>query len=491
MPASPKNLKCCIGQGESLLQDPIYGYIPFTSPLEGDPPGSEITERDLIDHPFVQRQRRIHQLQTAWLVYPTAEHTRFTHALGAMHTASIAWAQLKTSFRCACQELPSEEQPPSDNCIEALLRVAGLLHDVGHGPFGHFFDQHFLSRFKDPDGEKLTHERLGAVIIKERLASTIRRLRRTPNGVLRDDEAVDPEQVAFLIVRPKEEEHSEHPRWLYLLRTLFSGLYTVDNMDFVLRDAWLSGLSPRAFDRDRLLRYSFFTPRGLAIHSNGLSTLTQFLTIRAELFRSVYFHRTVRAADIQLARLFEKSSELIFPFGDPRQHLDEYLRLTEWSLLEDVSGWGDSDDDRKQALACEWADFLGRKIRWRRIAERTVNYRQGERGSIFNDLKLFKGLVCSDLQDQGIDSPFDVDIVRHTSRPNDYRPTGSGNFLYDAEKGTEKPLAEEDIYRDIPRYFRICRIYAPDDTSTEVKEAIRKVFCHLVDNHDTDDPTNM
>ena len=490
MPASPKNLKCCIGQGESLLQDPIYGYIPFTSPLEGGPPGSEITERDLIDHPFVQRLRRIHQLQTAWLVYPMAENTRFAHSLGAMHTASIAWAQLKTSFRCACQELPSEEQPPSDNCIEALLRVAGLLHDVGHGPFGHFFDQHFLSRFKDPDGEKLTHERLGAVIIKERLASTIRRLRRTPNGVLRDDEAVDPEQVAFLIVRPKEEEHSEHPRWLHLLRILFSGLYTVDNMDFVLRDAWLSGLSPRAFDRDRLLRYSFFTLQGLAIHSNGLSTLTQFLTIRAELFRSVYFHRTVRAADIQLKRLFEKCSELIFPFGDPTEHLDEYLRLTEWSLLEDVSRWGESDDRRKRAMAGEWADFFGRKIRWRRIAERTVNYRQGERNTALDDSD-FETLLRKKLRGLGIDPPFEVDTVQHISRPNDHQQAGSENILYDAEKRTGKPLAEEDIYRDIPKYYRIRRVYAPDDTSIEVKEAIREAFCELVDAHDTDAPTNM
>ena len=68
-------------------------------------------------------------------------------------------------------------------------------------------------------------------------------------------------------------------------------------MDFVLRDAYMSGYSARAFDLDRLLRYSFFSPAGLTIHSRGVDALVRFMGVRAELFRSVYFHRTVRAID--------------------------------------------------------------------------------------------------------------------------------------------------------------------------------------------------
>lgn len=516
-PEPPKRLKPCIGGGESLLQDPIYGYIPFSSPLPGEPAGAEVTEKDLIDHPFVQRLRRIHQLQTAWLVYPTAEHTRFTHVLGTMHTASIAWAQLKTSFRSACREFPAEEQPPSDDCIEALLRVAALLHDVGHGPFGHFFDEYFLRGYQDSDGEPLTHERLGAVIIKEIMAPLIRGLRRTPNGSLRDGETVDPEQAAFLIVRPKSGEHSGRPRWLILLRTLFSGIYTVDNMDFVLRDAWLSGLSPRAFDRDRLLRYSFFTPRGLAIHSDGLSTLTRFLTIRAELFRSVYFHRTVRAADIQLTKLFKQCADLIFPYGNPCEHLDEYLRLTEWSLQEDVTRWAKARDPRKRALAPAWADFFGRRIRWRRIAERTVSHRSGERANLFNTPNIIKMVILQRLRDFGmdtgvngdgntgadtgtntgtdtdadIDANIEVDIVQHTNRPVDGYEMGNGNILYDPEEKTEKRLSEEDIYRDIPQSYKIARVYAAEGISPEIAAAIRRIVCDLVDGSPADDATNM
>ena len=100
------------------------------------------------------------------------------------------------------------------------------------------------------------------------------------------------------------------PRWLVLLRSLFSGIYTVDNMDFVLRDAYMSGYNTRAFDLERLLHYSFFSPQGLTIHHRGLAALVQFIGVRAELFRAVYFHRTVRAIDLSLGDLFAESKSL-------------------------------------------------------------------------------------------------------------------------------------------------------------------------------------
>ena len=107
-------------------------------------------------------------------------------------------------------------------------------------------------------------------------------------------------------------------------------------MDFVLRDAYMSGYSTRAFDLDRLLHYSEFTPKGLTIHERGLSALVRFISVRAELFRAIYFHRTVRAIDLELQELFLDSKRHLFP-GNPLEHLDEYQRLTEWSLLMEVA----------------------------------------------------------------------------------------------------------------------------------------------------------
>ena len=125
---------------ENLSHDPIHGYIPFTARV----PGDEVSEREIIDHPWVQRLRQIHQLQTAWWVFPTAEHTRFQHVLGVMHLASRVIGPLFPSLVEACSA--QGESVPSRGYIESLLRMAGLLHDVGHGPFGHFFDRIFSGR---------------------------------------------------------------------------------------------------------------------------------------------------------------------------------------------------------------------------------------------------------------------------------------------------------------------------------------------------------
>src|ERR1035438_2480435 len=112
----------------NLIADPLYGYIEITK----DRPG-EASERQLLDTVWLQRLRRVHQLQSAWWVFPSAEHSRFTHLLGAMHLASLFARRVDASLRVAFPDAPSPA------LVEETLRIAGLLHDVGHGPFGHFF----------------------------------------------------------------------------------------------------------------------------------------------------------------------------------------------------------------------------------------------------------------------------------------------------------------------------------------------------------------
>lgn len=461
-------------QNENLIHDPVHGYIPFTSSV-GLPPG-EVAEQQVIDHPWVQRLRQIHQLQTAWWVFPSAEHTRFQHVVGAMHLASRAVDKLYESLRVAQPDVPSRPY------VESLMRMAALLHDVGHGPFGHFFDLHYLADFG------LTHESLGAHIIEHQLGGMLSAIRRNPSGQLGDREQLDPRQVALLIQRPREGAE-EIPGWLRFLRSLLSGLYTVDNMDFVLRDAYMSGYNTRAFDLERLLHYSVFTPMGLTIHERGLSALVCFLSVRAELFRAIYFHRTVRAIDLSLAELFADSRAHLFP-GNPLEHLDEYQRWTEWSLLVRVSEWPRSQDPALKALGLRWRDFMARKIRWKMACERTVFFNPGqpEQISVFSDERLFEQALRRNLPSKLRDLPLRFDLARHVHRPGSRTPAAGQNFLFDPLTGAVRNLDERELFRQLPLSYRVCRIYAE---SSRHNVELARAMDRLVGTDVADDATNM
>ncbi|MGH2473939.1 MAG: HD domain-containing protein, partial [Candidatus Limnocylindrales bacterium] len=255
----------------NLISDPIHGYVELTKRLDrGESaaaglPDEEVAEEDLLDTAWLQRLRRISQLQSARWVFPTAEHSRFTHGLGVMHEAGLWGRSLYPSLRAALATDPDGSPIPSEGLVTETLRMAGLLHDVGHGPFAHFFDDHVLADFeappdqRRPTAKRLTHEDLSGAIITE-LGPLLRGLRRAPGAVAeRDafaaDESMDPAWVAFLIAKPALTDPAM-PRWVRWLAPLLSGVFTVDNLDYVRRDAYLTGVKAGSVDVERLRRYT-------------------------------------------------------------------------------------------------------------------------------------------------------------------------------------------------------------------------------------------
>src|SRR3990170_4150662 len=189
----------------NLISDPIHGYIELTKRLTPEQSGraglepEDVAEEDLLDTAWLQRMRRISQLQSARWVFPTAEHSRFTHGLGVMHEAG-RWARsLYPSLRSAL--LAAGAAVPSEGLAVETLRMAGLLHDVGHGPFAHFFDDHVLAAFESPPDprrpgvKRLTHEDLSQQIIERELGPALRGLRRAPGADAERDAFGDEEQV--------------------------------------------------------------------------------------------------------------------------------------------------------------------------------------------------------------------------------------------------------------------------------------------------------
>ena len=196
----------------NLISDPIHGYVELTKRLAPDEAAAaglaaeDVAEDDLLDTAWLQRLRRISQLQSARWVFPTAEHSRFTHGLGVMHEAGLWGRSLYPSLQAALAGLATGAALPSEGLVVETLRVAGLLHDVGHGPFAHFFDDHVLAGFRAPAdprrpaGKALSHEDLSQLIIERELGPLIGGLRRAPGAVPERDafaagEAIEPRWV--------------------------------------------------------------------------------------------------------------------------------------------------------------------------------------------------------------------------------------------------------------------------------------------------------
>ncbi len=389
----------------NLISDPIHGYVELTKRLTTGAsaaaglPDEDVAEEDLLDTAWLQRLRRISQLQSARWVFPTAEHSRFTHGLGVMHEAGLWARSLYPSLR---ESLAAAGEPiPSEGLVVETLRMAGLLHDVGHGPFAHFFDDHVLSAFDAPadarraPGKRLSHEDLSQRIIEDELGPLLRGLRRAPGAVperdgFADDETLEPAWVSFLISKPALSDPGM-PRWVRWLQPLLSGVFTVDNLDYVRRDAYLTGVTVGPVDAERLRRYAYISDRGLTLFEPGLPALEMFLTARSFMYQQVYFHRTVRAIDLDLSDVFGPSVRALFGTASPADRLPAYADLDEYALLHQAARWARGEDvvsggasatpgDGRvtPAIADGWRAILLRRPNWRSEAEVRAEYEAGD-----------------------------------------------------------------------------------------------------------------
>jgi HD superfamily phosphohydrolase len=461
--------------GVNLVSDPIYGYIELTKRLTPERARGlglapeQVAEGDLIDSAWLQRLRRISLDQSARWVFPTAEHSRFTHSLGVLHEAGLWGRQLYPSLRAALASAEPAVAPPSEGLVVETLRLAGLLHDVGHGPFAHFFDDHVLCHFRAPADPRrarskpLTHEDLSQLIVERELGEKIAAIRRAPGEVperdaLRPDEHVDPRWISFLISKPALSDPSM-PLWVRWLQPLLSGVFTVDNLDYVRRDSYMIGVSTGPVDVERLRRYSFVGPRGLSIYEPALGALEMFLTARLFMYQQIYFHRSVRAIDRDMAEVFRASVEAIFGAESPAEDLAHYADLDEYALLHQAALWArgehlsanptPGDGTVTAQIGKVWQRILLRRPRWRAEAELRRSYEAADREAVLEAVR----------DELGPDEPgrVVVDLAEIDARPAEATATDSLLAVVDREGVPAAPLSQS--LARLPAYFLVARRY--------------------------------
>ncbi len=238
-----------------IVNDPIYGFINF--PYE--------TVFQLIEHPYFQRMRRIRQLGTTHLVYPGAHHTRFHHALGAMHLMTQAIDVLRNKGH----EITEQE-------AEAVT-IAILLHDIGHGPFSHALEGSIV--------QSVHHEEISAMFMDA--------LNFEFKGKL---------EMAIQIFR------NNYPK--KFLFQLVSSQLDMDRLDYLNRDSFFTGVSEGVISSERIIKMLEVHDDQLAIEAKGIYSIEKFIVARRLMYWQVYLHKTVVSSETLLINILKRAREL-------------------------------------------------------------------------------------------------------------------------------------------------------------------------------------
>ncbi|MCJ7719300.1 HD domain-containing protein [Candidatus Bathyarchaeota archaeon] len=407
------------------IKDPVHGYVYITE-----------QEKEIIDSYPVQRLHRLRQLAGSEYVYPGANHTRFEHSIGVMYLAS------RVVENSSISQYISEDEAK-------LVKIAGLLHDVGHGPFSHVFE-HLLDRELGK-----THEDLTTWIIENSELKEI--LRR--NGY-------HPEEVGKLAVGRLHRSKKA------FLDQIISSAVDVDKQDFIVRDTHHTGAEYGFVDIFRLIHALDVLGGNLAVDLGALSALESLIIARMESFRSIYFHRVGRAAQIMLAMAMEKANgELGFTrFKTP----DEYMAMddyTVWTALKNCkkSNAIIRDLERRRLLKCAYERTFYEKD----TMVSNIFGRETHRTQLQTDIADKAGIAAEEVI---IDVPTVPSVPYHHSAL--LEPMEIPAF-YKAQSGEKIPqrLSEiSKIFETLRGFINILRVYTKEENREKVSRAASKIL---------------
>jgi len=417
------------------ITDPIHKNIKFTH-----------IEKEIIDTHIFQRLRRIRQLAGAHLVYPGALHSRFEHSLGSMFLAGMAGQTLfdKGYF--------------TDIDLIQQLRLAALLHDVGHGPYSHLFEEILK------DSKNSSHENLGERIILETKISDIIK----QNGY-------SPVTISSL-------SFGKHNT--AFLNEVISGGLSVDLMDYLPRDSYFSGTEYGKVDYFRIINsLEVASSKVLGINKSALYSYESMLISRYQMFKAVYFHKTVRSGEVMILHSMKHLNQLLHLTDF--DSLEEFLNLHDERVLELLCNFRSSTSRPMDTFAVELArDYKNRNllkciyeyfslsnqkyeyerdsIQPRRLLSRTIDFEK--------QIAIMKSIIGR-YQDSG--EPVFLDISRAPSIPLAPKKEEVTSIMIIGEKAEyEKSFDQLPLINVITGYLDMMRVY----TTTEKRKFFESII---------------
>ncbi len=415
------------------ITDPIHKNIKFTQ-----------IEKELIDTPIFQRLRRIRQLAGAHLVYPGALHSRFEHSLGSMFLAGLSG-----------QTLYSKDYLTDMDIIQKL-RIAALLHDVGHGPFSHLYEE--VSK----NGVKFSHESFGQKIITTTIISDIIE----KNGY-------DSKEIASI-------SFGKHK--MNFLNEIISGGLSVDLMDYLPRDSYFSGTEYGKIDYHRIINsLEVSSHNNLGINKSSLYSYESMLISRYQMFKAVYFHKSVRSGEVMLVHSMKMQNDALNL--TPPNSLEEFFVLHDEMVLEKLSSLSNhnkgnvvgsnvgiklaKDYQNRSLLKCVYEFFLLSSQRCKNKEPSTASESDIEKSN-FVGIDLFEDQIkkltkiVEEYRKSGY--PIFLDVSRAPSIPlAPKKREVTSIMIIDKKSEYEKSFDQIPLINAISGYLDMIRIYTTKD----------------------------
>jgi HD superfamily phosphohydrolase len=407
------------------IKDPVHGYVYINE-----------AEKEIVDSYPMQRLRRLRQLAGSEYVYPGANHTRFEHCVGVMFLAGKV------------VENPNLSRVVSDE-EAGMVRMAGLLHDVGHGPFSHVFEQLLIR-----DLEK-THEDITTwLILKSEIGDKIAKT------------GYNTEDIAKLAVGKLQKTGKA-----YWDQIISSGI-DVDKQDFIVRDTYHTGAEYGFIDVFRLIHTLDVLGEDLAVELGALSALEAFMIARIESFKSIYFHRVGRAAQIMLAMAMEKANaELgLTAFKTP----EEYLAMDDYTVWAALKKCGKSkeiieDLECRRMLKCAY--------------ERTFYEKDAMVSNIFGREAYRRQMQGEIAQDAGVETDsviIDVPTVPSVPYHHAVLMESMEIPVFTRSQTGEKTLMRlseiSKIFETLKGFINILRVYTDEPNRESVEKAAERIL---------------